>query len=195
MTLQQLKTVLRFFGYYRKFIKGFAGIVDPLIELKTIGFRNAPSKGRKRKRFVKSSLPQPTSETKEDEPSKISDDLWNRCKSAFEEINDTLCKALTLAFLDFAKLLILYTDGSKARGYGAALHQLDKEGLERPILFLSKSLSPAEKNYWPTELETSALVWALQKLPQYLDSTKFTIITDHQAILNSFKDMDATNKK
>jgi len=62
-------------------------------------------------------------------------------------------------------------------------------------LFLSKSLSPAEKNYWPTELETGALVWALQKLPQYLDGAKFTVITDHQAIVDSFKGMDATNKK
>jgi hypothetical protein len=77
------------------------------------------------------------------------------------------CVAPTLAYPDFNRSFILYTDGSHERGFGVALHQLDADGIERPILYLSKALTPAEWNYWPTELETGALVWALQKLPQF----------------------------
>ena len=200
-TLQQLETVLGFFGYYRKFIKEYAAIVEPLVRLKTIGFTNAPIKGRKRKNYAKKSLPCPRAEQLGSDSNTdsrlniVTDELWNDCKKAFEEVKAKLCSAPTLAFPDFNNPFILYTDGSKQRGYGAALHQLDSEGVERPILFLSKSLSAAEKNYWPTELETGALVWALQKLPQYLDGTEFTVITDHQAIVDSFKGLDAANKK
>jgi hypothetical protein len=35
--------------------------------------------------------------------------------------------------------------------------------LEKVVMFLSKELSSAESSYWPTELETSALVFAVQK--------------------------------
>ena len=208
-TLQQLETALGFFGYYRKFVKGYAAIVEPLIQLKTIGFANAPTKGNKRKKFVKSALPNPSQNIADTEPTKNTDhnenkknksrnvlnELWNQCKLAFEKIKEKLYTAPILAFPDFLRPFILYTDGSKERDYEAALHQQDKNGAERPILFLSKSLSAAEKNYWPTELEMGALIWALQKLPQYLNGAKFTVITDHQAIVNSFKGMDAANKK
>jgi len=66
---------------------------------------------------------------------------------------------------DFDKAFILYTDGSKQMGFGVALHQMGPDGVERPIPFLSICLTTAEINYWPSELETAALIWALQKLP------------------------------
>jgi hypothetical protein len=34
----------------------------------------------------------------------------------------------------------------------------------QPIMFLSKRLSLAEENYYPTELEMLAVVWVAQKL-------------------------------
>ena len=62
-----------------------------------------------------------------------------------------------------------------------ALHQVGKDGVERSILFLSRSLTSAEESYWSTELEAAALVWALTKLPQYFDSGPFIVVTDHSA--------------
>ena len=59
---------------------------------------------------------------------------------------------------DFFKGFILYCDSSKKCGYEAALHQKDNEGIERPILYLSKTLDKYERNYWATELEVGALV-------------------------------------
>jgi len=46
-TLSQLEKALGFFRYYRKFVPHYAAIAAPLIELKTIGFRNGPQEGRK----------------------------------------------------------------------------------------------------------------------------------------------------
>jgi hypothetical protein len=66
---------------------------------------------------------------------------------------------------------------------------------KKPVLFLLKTLSPAERNYWPTKLETGVLVWALQKLPQYLDENKFIIYINHKAIVDTFKDIGPIYKK
>jgi hypothetical protein len=60
---------------------------------------------------------------------------------------------------------------------------------------LSKDLTPAEHNYWPTELETAALIWMLQKVPHFLDNGKITVYTDHKAIMDTFKDMGPVNKR
>lgn len=66
---------------------------------------------------------------------------------------------------------------------------------KRPVLFISKALTETEKRYWPTELETGAVVWALHKLPQYADHGYLTIVTDHNVIAQSFKDTDSLKGK
>jgi hypothetical protein len=67
-------------------------------------------------------------------------------------------------------------------GLGAVLAQNDSEGKEHPIVYLSRTLSPAETNYTITELECLAIVWSVRKLHAYLDGVKFTLITDHSAL-------------
>src|ERR1700726_2793154 len=56
--------------------------------------------------------------------------------------------------------------------------------LDRVVMFLSKELTPAETSYWPTELETSALVFAVKKTRHLVEANDFpTIIhTDHVAV-------------
>ena len=51
------------------------------------------------------------------------------------------------------------------------------------ILFLSRQLQPAERNYWATKLEVGALVWPLRKVPQYFDDHDFEVVTDHTAMV------------
>jgi len=110
-----------------------------------------------------------------------------KCEEAWETLKERLCSASTLAFPNFRESFILYTDGSKERGFGAALHQLDKGGEECPVLFSSRSLSEVETRYWATELEAGALVWALTKLPQYFDGGQFTVVVDHSALKSALQ--------
>jgi hypothetical protein len=55
--------------------------------------------------------------------------------------------------------------------------------LERPILYLSRTLRSYERNYTILELELGAVVWSVLKLQRYLDGTPFTVVTDHQPII------------
>jgi len=73
-------------------------------------------------------------------------------------LKDMLCSEVQLAFPNFEKPFILYYDRSKEMGFGVALHQLGEDGTKRPVLYLSRELTPAERNYWPPELETGCLV-------------------------------------
>jgi hypothetical protein len=63
------------------------------------------------------------------------------------------------------------TDSSNV-GLGVFLHQLKDDGRLRVISFASQILKGPERNYYSTELEALAIVWALEKW------RKFTIKTD-----------------
>ncbi|GFW47146.1 retrovirus-related Pol polyprotein from transposon gypsy [Trichonephila clavipes] len=63
-------------------------------------------------------------------------------------------------------------------GVGAVLN---KE--QRPVVFASRTLSAAERNYTVTERESLAVVWALNKFGTYLRSLPIKVITDHAALI------------
>jgi hypothetical protein len=69
-------------------------------------------------------------------------------KRVFEELKDKLCTAPTLAFPDFEPPFILYVDGSKERGFGAAIHQLGTDDIERPISTQDLRISEALLIAW-----------------------------------------------
>lgn len=48
--------------------------------------------------------------------------------------------------------------------------------LIKPILFLSKLLMIAEKNYWPTKLEIAGFVWVIKKLKYLVESSCTSVI-------------------
>lgn len=63
------------------------------------------------------------------------------------------------------------------------------------ILFLSRELSTAEKNYWPTELEIADFVWTIKKIRHLVESCKHPVIvqTDHSAIVDIMKKSSITS--
>ena len=67
-------------------------------------------------------------------------------------------------------------------GIGCALFQTHESDNRRPILFWSRSLNAAERNYSATERECLAVVWSLKTLRPYLIFESFTVHTDHQAL-------------
>jgi len=102
-------------------------------------------------------------------------------QQAFEKLKEKLVTAPVLAYPDFSKRFILATDASYY-GFGATLSQKDRDGKEHPIAYASKSLQPAEQNYYATELECAAIVWAIEHYHSYLGATEFTLVTDHLAL-------------
>ncbi|KAF8768490.1 Retrovirus-related Pol polyprotein like [Argiope bruennichi] len=78
--------------------------------------------------------------------------------------------------------LKVQTDASDV-GMGVVMSQLDSEGKEHPILYLSKKFSDAEKKYSTTEKECASIVYAIKKLKFYLDGQHFTIVTDHNPLV------------
>ena len=73
-------------------------------------------------------------------------------------------------------------DASRS-GLGAALEQLTVDGW-KPISFASRCLNSSEERYSINELELLGVVWSIE----YFYGKKFTIITDHRALLSILKE-------
>jgi hypothetical protein len=120
---------------------------------------------------------------------------WTKaCQHAQKRLKNNLVTAPIVAHPDHNKPFLLHMDTSNV-GLGAAvLEQLDENNQEHPIVYLLKTLNPAEKNYTSTEMECLATVWAVKKLHAYLDGSTSTIITDHLA-LQWLLDFNGSNKR
>ena len=103
------------------------------------------------------------------------------CQEAFQALKERLTTAPVLCYPDFGKAFILETDAS-IRGLGAVLAQVHEDGKAHPIAYASRSLSPSEKNYGISELETLAVVWACSHFQAYLYGHDVSVFTDHSAV-------------
>ena len=66
---------------------------------------------------------------------------------------------------------------------GDVLTQVDDDGIEHPIVYISWTLSPSETNFSGSELECLGDLWSNEKLRAYVEAHLFTVITDHSALL------------
>src|SRR5581483_9694113 len=102
-------------------------------------------------------------------------------QEAFEKLKQKLINHPILIYPNYQKPFLVITDASGI-GLGAVLAQENDKGNEGVIMYASRSLTPAEKNYPITELECLAVVWAIEQFHKYLISQSFTVITDHNAL-------------
>ena len=142
--------VRRFLGmasYYRRFIRHFAKLAEPLHHLtgKDVPFQWTPA-----------------------------------CQEAFDALKAKLTVAPVLAYPAFDQDFVLETDAS-IHGLGAVLSQCF-DGKSHPVAYASRALSRAEKNYSITELETLAVVWAVNHFRHCLYGRAVTVYTDHSAV-------------
>lgn len=107
---------------------------------------------------------------------------WSReCEVAFEALKAAITHSPVLAYPNFSLDFVLETDAC-VKGLGAVLSQCQDDDILHPVAFASRSLSLAERNYSVTDLETLAVVWAMQHFRAYLYGHKVTVITDHSAV-------------
>ncbi len=65
------------------------------------------------------------------------------------------------------------------------------ERCDRPIGFVSRTLTVAEKNYSQLEKEGLAIVFGVKKFHKYLYGRKFVICTDHKPLLSLLNELKA----
>lgn len=113
-------------------------------------------------------------------------------KEVFEKSKKLLVDINTLVHYDPRKPIVIACDASPY-GVGAVMSHII-EGEERPVMFVSSTLSAAEKNYSQLHREALAIIFAVNKFHKYIYGIRFTIQTDHQplrAIFGDKKDIPA----
>ena len=84
------------------------------------------------------------------------------CQKAFDELKKHFTEETVLTMPDHTQPFQIETDVSKY-ATGAVLTQLDSNGNQHSISFISKTLSPTERNYEIYNQELLAIIWALEE--------------------------------
>ena len=115
------------------------------------------------------------------------------CNVAFCTLKRKLASAPVLAYPDFEKKFLVETDAS-IQSLGVTVSQVQADGKPHPIAYASRLLSPGERNYGITELETLAVVWAISHFRAYLYGSRTIVYTDHSAVRSVLLDPHATGR-
>ena len=169
-TYTEIRAFLGLVGHYRRFIKGFARIAQPLNEHLT-------GEGACRK------------------AERVS--LSEETLKAFETLKQACMNTPVLAFTNYTKEFLLETDASK-QGLGTILSQKQEDGWFHPVAFGSRALTIHEKNYHSTKLEFLALKWAItEHFSEYLLYQPFVVKTDNNPLtyIMSTPNLDATGHR
>ena len=135
--------------------------------------------------YYRKYLPNLSSEIEPLERLRVEEWKWGkREQQAFKRLKDMLCSEQVLVLYDPKKQLKLDTDAS-SRGLGAVLSHVDENG-ERPIEFISRTLSKAERQYSQIDREALAIHWAINKFHVYLYGNHFQLVTDHKPLVYIF---------
>lgn len=108
--------------------------------------------------------------------------VWTAdAQTAFDQLKGCLTTAPVLCHPDFSRPFVIQCDASKS-GVGGVLYQIDDNGEEHPIAFMSKKLNAAQRNYCVTEQECLAAILSLKKFRGYVEGMQFKIVTDHASL-------------
>ena len=165
-SIGEVRKLLGLLSYYRRYIKDFAKIANPIHQLLKA---NDKGEGLKTKNGQA--------------PSKSSVEWSAECQTATEELIESLTSSPVMAYPDFTKPFKLHCDASGI-GLGAILYQ-EQEGKLKTIGYASRSLLPSEKNYHSNKLEFLCMKWAItEHFKNYLYySSEFEVITDNNPLL------------
>ena len=182
-SLVEIQSFLGLASYYWRFIKNFADIAHPLIELSKKKRDKDNQSNKAKQQASKISKPVVASESFE----------WGDAEQeAFERLRECLITPPIVVLIkndpDFDKEFLIFTDASNY-GIGAVLSQI-QDDKEVVISYSSRHLNAAERNYFAIEREALAIVCGIKRYRHYLQDNKFEIISDHRPLqwLETHKD-------
>ena len=146
------------------------------------------------RRFIRdySKIVRPLTElTKKDQPF-----LWTpECQKAFDTLKKRFTEEPILQIPDPEKPFQIECDASKV-ATGAVLRQQGEDGLWHPCAYLSKSFTPAERNYQIYDRELLAIVRALEAWRHFLQGSPHPaeILSDHKN-LTYFRTAQKLNRR
>lgn len=112
---------------------------------------------------------------------------WNEeTEKAFSQLNTALTSNPILTAPDYSKPFSISCDASQ-RAIGSVLTQVGSDGMDHPIAFSSRKLTPTEQRYSTIEQELLALLHAVNRYHHYIAGSHFTVITDHNPLRYLFK--------
>ncbi|ESK87517.1 reverse transcriptase-rnase h-integrase [Moniliophthora roreri MCA 2997] len=122
-------------------------------------------------------------------------DWTMQCQIAFDLLKAKFLSEPILIMLDVSKPFIIEADASKW-AMGAVLKQKGADGEWHPCGYLSKSLSPTERNYEIYDRELLAIYRALMEWRHYLMGGKFKVVvlSDHKN-LTYFRTAQKLNRR
>lgn len=100
-------------------------------------------------------------------------DWTDEAQLAFTKLKQCLTTSPVLSHPDFSRPFV---------GVGSVLFQVDDDGQERPIAFMSRKFNSAQRNYSVTEQECLTAILSLKKFRAYVEGMRFKIITDHASL-------------
>lgn len=108
--------------------------------------------------------------------------IWDtEANTCFTKIKSLLSSAQILKMFDPNLPIIVSTDAS-GYGLGAVLEQRNGKEVQT-VAFASRTLTTAERKYSVGEREALACLWACERWHNYLWGRRFTLQTDHQALV------------
>ena len=112
--------------------------------------------------------------------------IWGKNeKLAFEKSKRILLSSKILVHYQ-PNLPITVTCDASPTGISAILSHIFKDGSEKPVMFASRSLTSAERNYSQNDREGLAVVYGVTKFRKYVYGQHFTIKTDNKPLIGLF---------
>lgn len=106
--------------------------------------------------------------------------VWNSdCQAAYETLKNRLVQSPVLLYPDFNESFVLETDPSIG-GFIVVLSQTQGDNQLHPVAYASCALTPPDKNYAVTELETRP--WLLSGHFHVHLYRHYVVFTDHSAV-------------
>ena len=156
-TLQELQHVLGLFGYYRRFIKGFAGDARPMSRYLKEAPDNPHHKNAARLVLDAAGI------------------------KSFQLLQQKICEAPVLRLFDPALAVIITSDGGEWFASHIVSQRFD-DG-EHPVSYWSREFSPQQHTYSSHAREMLSLVWAVLKWHEWINILgHFTARYDHAGL-------------